>query len=667
MTQIRLRRDTSANFTTTNPVLGNGEPAYETDTKKLKIGDGTTPYNSLAYFAGSGGSAEFNVVQPLKLVDGTLTLQIDEQTIQVQNGKLVANLDELGNEVNDLSGRVTAVEVDVLKKENKITPVVPITLREEIRSNLSGMSYTSDGTRVYSTNNTTIDYDKSPWKEENILGATYVNNSGYFEAGEYTADSWAGGYIDMPYTFGHTVKIPHQYDSTCAYAGKYDMQGRFIPITRLAYDHNSKPITYSDNLTLEVTTNQIILKGQADSIAGRPTSITTSGGRQNHSWTINNKPYDYLQWVIESDGSVTQIDRDNTTDTRCYVATSANASPLAIERWKEVTVIRFTPTTRLGSGTYGALSNPFVVSSFGVYPTTKRIYEYATENELLATGNLFDISGEQSQNYLSLNIGDGLTITEGKLTATGGGSSAPENMVTTDTSQIITGRKIFKNDTTFYYPLALDCLENNARFDVIHNKYGSGAVTTEVLLGLYLDEYRKNIIFGLRDSYLQLNGTLEDENSNRILTQGNVTAGDNVTITKTRGGIQISATGGTNNALDVDLSNISATGKSKASDYAFPSDTYVELTLGASGSTYTAPTNGYFVLAGRLSAPGQIVLHNTSSRLQSSRWIGVASGTASIAVLAKRNDTVVAAWDNTLSINEEGLYFKFVYAEGEVK
>ncbi len=124
MTQIKLRRDTSANFASANPVLGTGEPAYETDTKKLKIGDGTTAYNSLDYF--TGGSSTFEVVQPLKLVDGTLTLQIDEQTIQVQNGKLVANLDELGNEVNDLSGRVTAVEADVLKKQDKI-----VTLTQE--------------------------------------------------------------------------------------------------------------------------------------------------------------------------------------------------------------------------------------------------------------------------------------------------------------------------------------------------------------------------------------------------------------------------------------------------------------------------------------------------------------------------------------------------------
>lgn len=128
MTRIRLRRDTSANFTSKNPILGNGEPVYETDTKKLKIGDGTTAYNSLAYFSSGGGSAEFNVVQPLKLVDGTLTLQIDEQTIQVQNGKLVANLDELGNEVNTLSGDIAGVQADLLNKQDKFIPGAPLAI-----------------------------------------------------------------------------------------------------------------------------------------------------------------------------------------------------------------------------------------------------------------------------------------------------------------------------------------------------------------------------------------------------------------------------------------------------------------------------------------------------------------------------------------------------------
>lgn len=49
MTRIQIRRDTSSNWATYNPVLADGEFALETDTRKLKIGNGEQPYNDLAY------------------------------------------------------------------------------------------------------------------------------------------------------------------------------------------------------------------------------------------------------------------------------------------------------------------------------------------------------------------------------------------------------------------------------------------------------------------------------------------------------------------------------------------------------------------------------------------------------------------------------------------
>lgn len=64
-------------------------------------------------------------------------LDVDNQTIQVVNGKLHANLDELGNEVNDLSGRVTANEADISTmktslsmKQTKLTAGANITLTD---------------------------------------------------------------------------------------------------------------------------------------------------------------------------------------------------------------------------------------------------------------------------------------------------------------------------------------------------------------------------------------------------------------------------------------------------------------------------------------------------------------------------------------------------------
>lgn len=46
---IKLRRGSASAWTTANPTLASGEEGYETDTGRTKRGDGSTPWNSLAY------------------------------------------------------------------------------------------------------------------------------------------------------------------------------------------------------------------------------------------------------------------------------------------------------------------------------------------------------------------------------------------------------------------------------------------------------------------------------------------------------------------------------------------------------------------------------------------------------------------------------------------
>jgi hypothetical protein len=49
VTRIKLRRDTAATWTATNPILAAGEPGLETDTGKIKYGDGATRWNVLEH------------------------------------------------------------------------------------------------------------------------------------------------------------------------------------------------------------------------------------------------------------------------------------------------------------------------------------------------------------------------------------------------------------------------------------------------------------------------------------------------------------------------------------------------------------------------------------------------------------------------------------------
>lgn len=47
--KIQIRRDTLANWSSNNPVLASGEIVFVSDNNQLKVGDGSSNFNNLAY------------------------------------------------------------------------------------------------------------------------------------------------------------------------------------------------------------------------------------------------------------------------------------------------------------------------------------------------------------------------------------------------------------------------------------------------------------------------------------------------------------------------------------------------------------------------------------------------------------------------------------------
>jgi hypothetical protein len=70
--QIQLRRDTDTNWASANPTLAPGEVGYDTTNNKIKMGNGVTAWNSLAYFTGPISAAVLN-----DLNDVTITSAAD--------------------------------------------------------------------------------------------------------------------------------------------------------------------------------------------------------------------------------------------------------------------------------------------------------------------------------------------------------------------------------------------------------------------------------------------------------------------------------------------------------------------------------------------------------------------------------------------------------------
>lgn len=57
---IQIRRDTASNWASANPTLAQGELGIETDTLKVKAGDGSTAWNSASYLIDTGGYAAYS-------------------------------------------------------------------------------------------------------------------------------------------------------------------------------------------------------------------------------------------------------------------------------------------------------------------------------------------------------------------------------------------------------------------------------------------------------------------------------------------------------------------------------------------------------------------------------------------------------------------------------
>lgn len=116
-----------------------------------------------------------------------------------------------------------------------------------------------------------------------------------------------------------------------------------------------------------------------------------------------------------------------------------------------------------------------------------------------------------------------------------------------------------------------------------------------------------------------------------------------------------------NAKADNDLMNITDAAKELMAKSSMPSDTYINLTLGASGSTYTAPADGWVSLNKRTSATNQYALLNNKNSNICVRCAQSTSGVAMCVYIPVKAGDVFSA---EYSAGGDTNWFCFIYAEG---
>jgi len=121
--QIQLRNDLAANWTAANPTLAIGEIGVESDTNSVKVGDGSTAWNSLDYFGVSSAYVTNQINNLIDSAPGTLdtlneiaaAIGDDENFITTVNASIDAKAPLLADFVTDSTTARTVTSSDAHK------------------------------------------------------------------------------------------------------------------------------------------------------------------------------------------------------------------------------------------------------------------------------------------------------------------------------------------------------------------------------------------------------------------------------------------------------------------------------------------------------------------------------------------------------------------------
>jgi hypothetical protein len=102
----------------------------------------------------------------------------------------------------------------------------------------------------------------------------------------------------------------------------------------------------------------------------------------------------------------------------------------------------------------------------------------------------------------------------------------------------------------------------------------------------------------------------------------------------------------------------------EASGIGMPSNRYIDLQLGATGTTYTAPANGYAMLRAHAKASNSTLqMYGVQSNYSDCRIVNASGRELTVSVPLRKGQTFKVYYDS-LNTTDSWFLFRFIYAEG---
>ena len=268
--RIQIRRDTEANWTSANPTLAQGEMGIETDTLKIKIGDGTTVWTSLAYYTTAGGVSLLLDQDPAQtFTNGTVT----------GTGLLKVTSGEVGLDTTNYFDIATDDTDDITEGANKFVTATDIT-------NLGNLSGTNTGDNTVCTSGaaTTAVTLLTP---RAIAGVSFdgtanisLNNNAITNGAGYITS-----YVDTTYTAGDDLLLTGTvFSNTAPNIVQTTVTGNAGSATALETPRAINGVDFDGSAPITVTADANTLSGTELASSVVTSSLTSVGTITTGVW-----------------------------------------------------------------------------------------------------------------------------------------------------------------------------------------------------------------------------------------------------------------------------------------------------------------------------------------------------------------------------------------------